>query len=299
MAGMTCGPRGRKSVRAVTSTLLAATLALTACTHRNDKDAADQPPIPFTGLTKDLRIRWSAEPGIDLLTGPAVIVRAYRESYVLGGRMANPAFYYPGFEQAVPFNSDGPNSLIRPLVAGDRYLDQDGFRTTSPTIGTWREHVLSLTGDPKIGYTAKVCAWDYATAALQPDGKYRYAYWPLPKPPDFPNPYDGTHVYRITLSPPPPSEPNPANRPQRGTAPSPSGDVFGGWKVLTSLHMDTEFWSGEPNTWPRAEYRRDQQTCIDKAPDPFEKRRVYLEGEHPRDDFPTPPAEPGWPAAGT
>lgn len=90
-------PRKRHAGARILFGLLATIVSMSAgCTP------TEQPPIPFTGLTKDLRIRWSAEPGIDLLTGPAVIVRAYRESYVVGGLMANPAYYYPGFEHAVP-----------------------------------------------------------------------------------------------------------------------------------------------------------------------------------------------------
>ncbi|EUA70557.1 hypothetical protein I540_1225 [Mycobacteroides abscessus subsp. bolletii 1513] len=179
--------------------LFAVTLTLAGCTLWDRSGAADQPTAPFTGLTKDLRIRWTAEPGIDLLTGPAVIVRAYRESYILAGLMASPALYYPGFERAVPPNDNGRNSLIRPPVAGDKYLNVDGFQTTTPIVGTWRQHILSVTGNHKAGYTVKMCDWDYATATLQSSGQYRYPHRNPPQPLDTADPITGVQIYRISL----------------------------------------------------------------------------------------------------
>ena len=61
-------------------------LGLVACT-------ADESPVPEPAGTEfpnwpeslqDLRFRWTAEPGIDLLTGPAVPLRAYLESHRIG-----------------------------------------------------------------------------------------------------------------------------------------------------------------------------------------------------------------------
>ncbi len=302
---MTRDLQGRNRVRSVARMLLAVTLTLTGCTLWDRDNAADQTLVPFAGLTKDLRIRWTAEPGIDLLTGPAVILRAYRESYILAGLLANPAFYYPGFEHAVPPNDIGPphdngrNSLIRPMVTGDKYLSIDGFQTTTPIVGTWRQHILSLTGDRKIGYTVKMCDWDYATATRQSDGQYRYPHRNPPQPLDTANPITGAQVYRITLAPPAPDRPDPTTTPQRGTAPNTDVDVFGAWTVRASLVLYTAPQDSGPNVWPKDEYDRDRQSCAEKAPDPFEKRRFFLLGEHPRDDYPTLPAEPGWPAAGT
>lgn len=51
-----------------------------------------------------------------------------------------------------------------------------------------------------------------------------------------------------------------------------------------------------PGEWP-AELA-DATTCVDKAPDPVERRLYLLNGAHPRSDFPTLPPYPGWPAAG-
>ncbi|ORA29687.1 hypothetical protein BST18_07640 [Mycobacteroides abscessus subsp. bolletii] len=280
--------------------LAAIALTVTGCSLLGSHDPApNQPAIPFTGLTQDLRIRWTADPGVDLTTGPAVIVRAYRESYVLAGLMADSRYYYPGFERAVPRNTEGPNNAVRPPVSGDPELSIDGIQTTTPIVGTWQEHIASLSGDMHSGYVVKLCERNYTTATRQPNGTYTYSsYWPRPKSPDFPTLYDGTVSLVITLLPPTPTEPDPTVKPQRGTNPSPSSDVFGGWKIRTVLHMSTEFYGSEPNIWPQDEFNNDRRTCADTAPDPYEKRRFYLLGEHPRDDFPTLPAEPGWPVDG-
>ncbi|CPT20665.1 membrane protein [Mycobacteroides abscessus] len=278
----------------------------TGCTHRDhdgaattSSPAADGPKIPFTGLTQDLRFRWTAEPGIDLLTGPAVVIRAYRESFTLGGLMADPAYYYPGFDASVPpKNYSTDNYAARPLVKGEEDLRSSGFQTTTPIVGTWRQHILSLTGDDAKGYTALVCSWDYATGVQQRDSTYRYANRLPPKAPGTVAPEIGTNVYLIVLAPPSSTEPNPVTTRQFGSSPNPTTDVFGGWKI--TLGMDYKSISIEPPIrWPEDVYQRDFNTCVSKAPDSYEKRRFYLTGEHPKADFPTLPADPGWPAAGT
>ncbi len=286
------------------SALVIVTLVLAGCTHHRDNANAiprdtSQLPIPFTGLTQDLRIRWSAEPGIDLLTGPAVIVRAYRESYIVGGLMASPKFYYPGFEHAVPPNDHGSNIAVRPLTAGDAELESSGFQTTTPIVGTWRQHLLALTGDLSSGYTAIVCDWSYATAVQLPDNQYRYPHRLPPESPDTADPLTGTMPVRITLTPPPSPEASRSAIRERGDVPNPAADVFGGWRIRSAIHLPTEFYPDEPNDWPTAQYGHDQLACRDKAPDPYEKRRFYITGEHPKSDYPTLPADPGWPAAGT
>lgn len=83
--------------------------------------------------------------------------------------------------------------------------------------------------------------------------------------------------------------------PQVGPDPSPSQDVFHGWKIVGTL---TEWAAGDPNfdlEWPT--YAADLALCVDRAPDPLAERTRLIEGEHPREDFPTPTPMPGWPAA--
>jgi len=287
-------PEGCAVARILISLLATITLTLAGCTPSHE------PTVPFTGLTQDLRIRWSAEPGIDLLTGPAVIVRAYRESYVLGGLMANPAYYYPGFEHAVPPNGAKVSPLIRPLVTGDPQLESRGFQTTTPIVGTWREHILSLTGDATSGYTAKVCVWDYATGVRLENGKYRYPNRLPPNPSSTSAPADfATLPLRITLTPPSPSEPDPTKTSQGGSSTHPSTDVFGGWKIGAADSLSTAAWMGRITDWPLDDYRLTLYACAKKIPDSYEKLSSYMTGEHPRSDYPALPADPGWPAAGT
>ncbi|SHU36543.1 membrane protein [Mycobacteroides abscessus subsp. bolletii] len=288
-------PRKRHAGARILFGLLATIVSMSAgCTP------TEQPPIPFTGLTKDLRIRWSAEPGIDLLTGPAVIVRAYRESYVVGGLMANPAYYYPGFEHAVPQNGPNVSPLIRPLVTGDSQLESRGFQTTTPIVGTWREHILSLTGDPTSGYTAKVCVWDTGTGVQVPNGQYRYpnrlpsnSMWSV-------RAGVGTLAVRITITPPPPFEPDPTKKSQQGSAPNPSTDIFGGWKIRAADSLGIASWMDQRSDWPLDDFRLTLNACGERAPDLLTGQGNFITvGDHPRSDFPTLPADPGWPAAGT
>ncbi|WP_139361337.1 MULTISPECIES: hypothetical protein [unclassified Mycobacterium] len=259
------------------------------------------PPVPFTGLTQDLRMRWSAEPGIDLATGPAVIVRAYRESFILGGLMADPAFYYPGFENAVPpRNYSSWTHSVRPLVRGDHNLTTDGFEVTTSIAGTWRQHILSLTRDGVGAYIALVCSWDYGVGTLQENGRYRYYRQQRLLPEQLASDDIGSFVYRITFTPPDSISPGPAPTPQIGAAPSPRTDVFGSWKIATAFRTNGYSTPAEPaNPWPKEVFERDKQTCTTNAPDPYDKRLFYVSGEHPRSDFPTLPADPGWPATGT
>lgn len=226
-------------------------------------------------------------------------MRAYRESYSLGGLTASPTFYYPGFEHAVPPNAQrGPDLEIRPYVTGDPHLKDSGFQINAPIVGTWYEHILSLTGDPASGYIAKVCSWHYAAGVQQPNGQYSYADGSPPNTPEIIDPFTGSLVYRITLTPPPPGS-NQIVTSQRGSSPIATTDVFGAWKIRRSIHLSTDHWLDEPNDWPQTENSQDQKNCVAKAPDPYEKRRFYIEGEHSRSDYPALPAEPGWPAAGT
>jgi len=52
-----------------------------------------------------VRAVWSAAPGIDLLNEPAVVVRAYLESFVLASKTGDINNTYPGFQQAVDTNA--------------------------------------------------------------------------------------------------------------------------------------------------------------------------------------------------
>lgn len=80
-----------------------------------------EPPPPYPNWPETLsyfRFRWSADPGIDLLSGPAVPLRAYLESYRLAYFTVGINAAYPGFEHAVPEAMEGPFLLASPTNCG-------------------------------------------------------------------------------------------------------------------------------------------------------------------------------------
>jgi hypothetical protein len=85
---------------------------------------------------------------------------------------------------------------------------------------------------------------------------------------------------------------------QKGPAAAPVADVFDGWRIDGHL-VDA---ADDPNVqhcdeWPSQ--LSDAQQCQTKAPDPVERRKFLSDGVHPRSDYPTLPAYPGWPSAST
>ena len=85
--------------RSFASLILVASMALAGCSLFGSRQPA---PQRWGGMVSDLRVQWDAEPGIDLLTGVAVPVRAYLESSDLAQYTGNLDDAYPGFTRAVP-----------------------------------------------------------------------------------------------------------------------------------------------------------------------------------------------------
>jgi hypothetical protein len=81
--------------------------------------------------------------------------------------------------------------------------------------------------------------------------------------------------------------------PQQGPSPAPSTDVFGDWQITGYLHALSEMGPEFDAQWPT--YEADINDCVAKAPDPPERRDFLVTGVHPRADFPSTPATPGWP----
>jgi hypothetical protein len=227
-------------------------------------------------LLADYRVVWSAEPGIDLLSGPAVVVRAYEESIIGAVSGGSADFLYPGFERAAPRDAPPPAPRWPGAGNADRH----------PQVGTDRYHILRI--EPAgANIIAVYCSWGYGTADDLGDGKYGEH---SPQNPG----YDAVAAMWIALTPPPNgASPLP---PQKGPAPAPADDVFGGWRVaqrLPGLPGDTRV----PSEWPTM--IDDINTCVATAPDPPDRRLFLTHGTHPRSDFPTLPPFPGWPAAST
>lgn len=249
---------------------------VSGCSSEGHNPEPDSDAERWPALNSELSYVWSAEPGIDLLAGSAVIVRAYYESFLLAGEASNQDLLYPGFARAVANEADAePGSLpLWPVIDGP-YGKQ--------RVGTMREHILRLT-DKGPNVEAVVCHWTWGMATLQENGTY----W---SGEDNAGTDAGVTTMRFTLARP--ADPESSLPPQRGPSKYPFDDVFGQWRVVGKL---TEGISQRPTHdqyWP--EFQQDRDACIAKAPE-LAERRIFLKGgEHPRSDFPTLPPYPGWP----
>jgi hypothetical protein len=227
----------------------------------------------WQGLNADLRYLWTAEPGIDVVTGPAVPVRAFVESFMLSQYAGSMNYAYPGFDRAVP---EGQSKLWTTRPALD-------VPSKKPAIGNITYHILALNGAGD-EYAAVICGYNYRVASQEDDGSYRSVARVGSKD------TRGIYVMRVGLTGP--SRPIP---PQAGPRPDPVDDVFGDWRVRGMLDSFSDEEPGFAEAWPT--YEADEKTCVDKAPDPEPVRTRIIDGAYPRSEFPTAPASPGWPEA--
>lgn len=242
--------------------------------------AKSPPPLDrWGGLLGELRVRWSAAVGIDLLNGPAVPLRAYIESRFLAENTGSLEYAYPGFDHAVQSNEAAESSNI----GGRNRVPTLDYPTTAPLVGTSRYHIQSVQRSDRT-VTISVCSYVYGVARQQADRSLR----PLI---DF-GPIEGRGVIamRVALTPPR-EEAIPALPPQSGPEPAPSNDVFGDWHVDGFLAATTSYVAAQ---WPTFEADRD--TCIREAPDSIQHRTFMVTDAHDRVDFPTESPSPGWPA---
>jgi hypothetical protein len=255
--------------------LLLVTTFLSACAQEVSGQPNRVTPVePWTGVMADVNAVWSAEPGTDLLSNPAVVVRAYVESHALATAMGTIDAVYPGFTRAVTRPAEPEDDPDSAWPGADRPLPY-------PLVGTERLHILRVDTVGR-AVTAIVCSYGgYTNGYDLGNGKY--------------GPYpgvagdDGVVAMQISMmSPEVPSAPLP---PQQGQERAPKADVFGGWRI-NSRRLDLNRFQPE---WPTA--LDDIQACRERAPDPLQRREFLSQGEHPRSDYPTLPAYPGWPAA--
>jgi hypothetical protein len=255
---------------------MVAALAVTGC-HLFTKS---EPTIErWSGLTGDLRAQWTAEPGIELLSGPAVPVRAYLESRWLAQWAGNLDHAYPGFTDAVPPNVRGTSDV----GANQRRPDVE-THLTSALIGNEQFRILSITESGRL--TATICNYTYSVVKKNEDGTvYSVARTESREP-------RGIFAEQILLTAPtaPASPPLP---PQEGPSAAPDTDVFGGWKITGSLSSISVDLPGFEKAWPT--YDADTAKCVATAPDPPARIAFLINGNHPRSDFPTSPPSPGWP----
>lgn len=283
----------RRCRQAITAFGVAA-MFVGACA-RPQPPTAVPPKVPWTGLLAEQRDVWSAEPGIDLVTGPAVVVRAYLESRALASQMGDIGYVYPGFAHAVAPNDPASHDyfLNPPPVTQNLWPDPSGGPIRHPSVGTGRDHILRIDRSGQ-QVTAVVCAWTYGTAFNVGDGRYS-------NDPANPNGThgsdDGIFTEWLSMTAPAPDAASLPLPPQQGPEPAPADDVFGGWRVVgyasTSPHDNLQL---PPAQW--ANRQADADACLAKAPDPPERRAYLADGWHPRSDFPTLRPYPGWPATG-
>jgi hypothetical protein len=287
----------------------AAACVLTGCS--DDKESPSPPPAVksmFPNWPNDLngfRFRWTAGPGIDLLTGPAVPVRAYLESYRTGFMTKSSANTYPGFQRAIPELPD-PRTGRAEYRQWDHLpfelkwlmpaIDKDINFRDGPFFGNEYFHIMELSPLAD-GYLAYVCdgIYNIFRPAIGRPGKYSSVkdspanrtvqereegavkLWRI----EFKNSDGGTG----------------STRTQAGKNPAPIGDVFGNWKI-TGASSDN-YWGDLENTThtPRdPDYVQRLQQCRDIMPHNTEERAKILTSvldSPPQAD----PAVPGWPGS--
>lgn len=200
-------------------------------------------------------VRWSADPGIDLFSRPAVVVRAYMESYYLAIHGHALAAGYPGFADAT--------SQQRDRVDFDYWNGLELERLA----GTQFEHLLALapTSD---GWAATVCSGNYAVMA-EKDSRFFNLAGPSPQA-------ETVRIVAPEQTLPVTSEPLAAEGAER----APSADVFAGWKIA-----EHEQAARDQNAYSE---------CDSRMPDARDARphKVNLPHDAP---YPTLAPYPGWP----
>lgn len=278
-------------------------------TTKSDNQASSMDPAQrqqfanWPATLNDFRFHWSAEPGIDLTTGPSVLVRAYLESYEVAEYTFDVDKVYPGFLRATPQNMDryAEGALLQ--LIGIRPLGYYNTKTPEdarPHFGFLPLHVLELAplGD---GYEATVCTAEYASfieSTVRPGKFISLATVDKTGEPYRSGSTSGVFVHRIQFTQHDPrvglAPPQPPTVPQLGPSPAPGEDVFGNWFVTA---QSTTFWGpvGRPDKplFPTPEL---EQRCADSMPQNESERTALMTGYK---DAPPPHGAPvpGWPAA--
>lgn len=140
-------------------------MRLTGCHLFND----DEPSIDrSSGPLSEQRYQWTAGPGIDLVTGPAVPIRAYMESRMDAQTMGTIDYAYPGFDRAVATKSaDGDQDLFGSSLRPD----EDTGAVSRAAVGNNRFLIQSLTRGGQT-VTATLCNYRYGLAHEQENGTF-------------------------------------------------------------------------------------------------------------------------------
>jgi hypothetical protein len=250
-------------------------------------------------LLNDFRFHWSAEPGIDVTTGPAMVVRAYMESYDVAWFTLNLDNLFPGFRRATPENQEPQGDFlwqlvhIRPLGSGYTKTAKDA----RPHFGYQDLHFLELTPIGN-GYRAIVCSGEYAHFVESTVRPGKFVSIGVNDETAQPNRGGGNGVYPYQIDVTQhdsrliPNPPAPLTTPQRGPAPAPDQDVFGDWFITGA---SSSHW-GPSNDRTAGDFPPPElkQRCEAAMPLPAAERIALMTGFK---DQPPPHGEaiPGWP----
>ncbi|QDQ94032.1 hypothetical protein FND50_26900 [Rhodococcus sp. WB9] len=247
-------------MRALMSTVLAAVVvSVSACGTDEAKTPIDTSEGVVAGYSVpenvDYNVRWSAESGIDLLSRPAVAVRAYMESYYLAIHGHALSAGYPGFADAT--------SQQRDRVDFDHSNDPE----LEQLVGTQFEHLLAMT-PTEDGWVATVCSGNY-TVMAEKGGRFFNLTGPSPS------------AETVRMVAPEQAQSVASERiVAEGAERAPSADVFAGWTI--SEHD------------PAARDQNAYAQCDARMPDARDARpqKANLPHDTP---YPTLAPYPGWP----
>lgn len=293
-----------RCVSLIVAAVLIAGCASTAQPDSESTSTQSEQRYPnWPALLSDFRFHWTAAPGVNLTTGPAVAVRAYMESYEIANMTFDINNVYPGFMRATAENRSTTEGTywsektdIRPLGIYERSKPPPGVQH----FGFNTDHLLELTPIDD-GYRAIICTGSYSNfirSAARPDA-YISTSTRETKDGVAPFPYTantGIFVRQIEFTQHDPrvpvDAPRPVTGPQRGPAPAPHGDVFGNWFIRASSSTG---WGPIPrpvlDNFPTPELR---QRCSVAMPHDESQRREMMTGYK---DQPPPHGDaiPGWP----
>jgi hypothetical protein len=264
--------------RLLTSAVMAIA-SITSCGHSTSTTASttEKPREPWPTVMSEVNFTWTSDPGIDVLTEPAVAIRAYTESRLLVSFGGSMDYLYPGFDHAVA--SDQP---VGSSPSSQVALWPTPGKGNTRLVGTEQSHILRIEQSGNTA-TAIVCRWAWGAALQQPNGLYRI---------NSLNNGAATGVLMNRISLAAPAEGNSTTvTPQQGPSRYATTDAFAGWRVVGNL--DELIVGASDPEWP--DYDHDLAACVERAPEPLERRQYLTSADRPRSDFPTLPASPGWP----
>ncbi|MCP9622933.1 hypothetical protein NMK54_22545 [Nocardia otitidiscaviarum] len=260
-----------RTVLRCTAATLAAAVVLTGCTDSEspgtDTTSEAVSPCADDGSGRyrppeqvcDATVVWSAEPGIDLFSPEATLVRASIEADRIAG-YAGPEVTYPGYMDAV-----------EPRKA-EFYEDATVYRGTHS--GTIQVHIQQIQ-PTEDGFHAKFCALTNASTSLRKfgDGRTYISSYDRGVAADVRLARIGDEAAEFDAGPYEPA-------PDRLHWQAPTGNLFDSWQVY--------FPSGEDSAHRAA----CDAWALSLYPDaPAENENVFLDAP-----LPAQPAYPGWPA---